>query len=125
MILMALLPMVSKMYKKGDIHIANLNPNKGSEVGQARPVLIMQSDYLNEIAHPTIIILPLSTKLIDNSFLRYRIHKQNKLLPTSDILCDQIRSIDISRLSDNVIYSLTQNELQAVEEKVKIILSIK
>ena len=53
------------MAKKGEIYLANLNPKKGNEVGKLRPVLIYQTDMLNEILHPTTSILPLSTNLID------------------------------------------------------------
>jgi len=72
--------------KRGEVYLAYLNPNKGKEVGKLRPVLILQTDFLNEINHLTIIILPLSTKLIDNAYpLRYRIKKRDKLEKDSDI----------------------------------------
>jgi mRNA-degrading endonuclease toxin of MazEF toxin-antitoxin module len=49
------------MFKKGEIYLARLNPRKGNEVGKVRPVFIYQTDMLNDIGHPTTIILPLST----------------------------------------------------------------
>ena len=41
--------MDSIMFKKGEIYLATLNPKKGNEVGKLRPVLIYQTDILNEI----------------------------------------------------------------------------
>ena len=56
--------------KRGEIYLAYLNPNKGKEVGKLRPILILQTDILNEIKHPTVIILPLTTQLKDSQILR-------------------------------------------------------
>ena len=82
------------MFKRGEIYLANLNPKKGNEVGKLRPILIYQTDFLNTVEHPTTIILPLSTYLIDNVYpLRFRILKRDKLERDSDILIDQIRTI--------------------------------
>ena len=108
--------------KRGDIYLAYLNPKKGAEVGKIRPVLIIQTDFLNEINHPTIIVLPLSTKLINDAYpLRYRVTKKDKLEKNSDILCDQIRAISIDRLKEKLT-TLTNNELKEIENQVKIIL---
>jgi mRNA interferase MazF len=48
--------------KRGEIWIANLNPKQGKEVGKTRPVLVIQSDFLNEVGHTTTIIVPISSK---------------------------------------------------------------
>ncbi len=64
------------IFKKGDIYLANLNPQKGKDIGKLRPVLVFQTNLLNEVEHLTTIILPLSTYLIDESYpLRFRIKK--------------------------------------------------
>ena len=111
------------MYKRGNIHLAKLYPKRGDEVGKIRPVLILQTDSLNEIHHSTVIVLPLTTSIVDNSYpLRYRIQKRDKLVETSEILCDQIRSIDVNRLHTNIITSLTKEEMILIEDQVQIIL---
>ena len=111
------------MIKRGEIYLANLNPKKGNEVGKLRPVLVLQTDMLNEILHPTIIILPLSTKLIDDAYpLRFRIKKRDKLEKDSDILCDQIRAIDINRIISKPLTFLTEKELLDIESRLEIIL---
>ncbi len=113
------------MVKRGEIYLARLNPRKGNEVGKIRPVFIYQTDMLNEIGHPTTIILPLSTSLIDGAFpLRYRVKKQDGLEQDSDILCDQIRAIDNQRIISNRLTKLSWQELFQIDEQVKIVLGI-
>jgi len=111
------------MFRRGDIHLAKLYPSKGHEVGKNRPVLILQTNLLNEIKHTTIIILPLSTILVENSYpLRFRISARDKLQRISEILCDQIRAVDINRIDGEPIASLTKKELLEIEQRVQIIL---
>jgi len=92
------------MVYKGDIWLCNLNPiKKDNEVGKIRPVVIFQTDELNNSKYPTTIILPLTTKLIDDAEpLRFRIKKREKLLNDSDVLIAQIRAIDKSRLIEKL-----------------------
>jgi mRNA interferase MazF len=112
--------------KRGDVYLANLNPKKGDEIGKIRPVLIYQSDMLNAIGHTTTIVIPLSTKLIDDvQPLRYRINKRDALDYDSDIVIDQIRSIDNNRLTSDSIASLLPHEMDDVDTMVSIVLGMK
>ncbi len=113
------------MFRKGEIYLAKLNPKKGNEVGKLRPILIYQTDILNDCEHPTTIILPISTILIDNAYpLRYRITKRDKLEKTSDVLCDQIRALDNQRILEGLLAKLTYQEILEIDKQVKIILDI-
>ena len=47
--------------KHGTIWLANLNPQKGTEPGKTRPVLILQDQALLDAGHPSTIIIPLTT----------------------------------------------------------------
>ena len=114
------------MVRKGEIYLANLNPKKGNGVGKLRPVLIYQTNMLNEISHPTTSVLPLSTNLIDGCYpLRFRINQRDKLEATSDILCDQIRTIDNQRLIGEALTILAQDEIDAIDKQMRIMLGIK
>ncbi len=113
------------MFKRGEIYLANLNPRKGNEVGKLRPVLIYQTDMLNDINHLTTTILPLSTILIKDSYpLRYRITKREKLEQTSDILCDHIRTIDNKRIKKGKVAELSLKEMFEIDNQLKIVLGI-
>ena len=113
------------MLKKGEIYLARLNPKKGNEVGKIRPILIYQTNLLNDCNHPTTIILPISTNLIDNTYpLRYRINRRDNLEKNSDILCDQIRAIDNQRIISGILTKLTVKELLEVDKQISIVLDI-
>ena len=103
------------MASKGEIWLANLNPQKkNNEVGKTRPVLIIQSDLLNASSYPTTIIIPLTTHLIDDAKpLRVRIKKKEKLQKNSDALIAHIRSIDNARLIEKLA-CITNKELQEI-----------
>ncbi len=110
------------MIKRGEIYLVNLNPRRGNEVGKLQPALILQTDALNEVLHPTVIILPLTTNLIDQNILRFRIKKRDKLEKDSDVLCDQVRAIDIERIKSKPLTTLSDEELLQLEQRVKIVL---
>ena len=111
------------MFERGGIYLAKLYPTKGHEPGKTRPVLVVQSDILNEVGHTTIIVIPLTTQLIEGAYpLRYRIDRRQKLDKISDLLCDQIRALDVNRLLLEKLASLSEREMLEVEQQVELIL---
>ena len=85
-------------YKRGDIVTINFNPKKGDEVGKIRPALIISGDDENKILD-TIIVMPLSTKLLDGMEpYRLRILKREGLYADSDVLINHIRTISRKRV---------------------------
>ncbi len=102
---------------RGDIWLVNLNPvKKNNEMGKIRPALIYQDNVLNQSDYPTVIVIPLSTQLIDEAQpLRMRVGKRQKLQQDSDLVLTQIRAVDKSRLVQKLA-GLTQNELQKAAE---------
>lgn len=90
---------MTQKIKQGDIWLANLNPSRGTEAGKTRPVLVIQNQALLDSEHPSTLIVPLTTNLIDDAEpLRLRIKPKGKLKKASDLLIDQIRAIDNKRL---------------------------
>lgn len=113
------------MFKKGEIYLARLNPKRGNEVSKIRPIMIYQTNLLNSCEHPTTIVLPLSTVLIDDAYpLRYRVSKRGDLEKDSDILCDQIRALDNQRIIPNLLTTLSYKEILEIDSQVKLILDI-
>lgn len=111
------------MYNRGSIYLAKLYPSKGHEVGKLRPVLVLQTNMLNHIGHTTVVIVPLTTQMVDGAYpLRYYLTKREKLNEDSELLCDQIRAIDIQRLIPEKLASLSSLEMIALEEQIQIIL---
>ena len=110
-------------FKRGDIHLVNFNPSKGTEAGKIRPAVILQSDYLNNAEHPSTIVIPLTTQIIPKANpLRLTIKARDKLQQDSDIMLDQPRAIDNQRITSEKLTSLSEKEMMVLEEYMKLIL---
>jgi len=89
--------------KQFEAWIADLNPRFGTEAGKTRPVIVVQTNLLNNI-HPSSIICPLTTNIQKKSEL-LRIHLKKgmaNLKEECDIMIDQIRAIDNRRLQKKI-----------------------
>ena len=87
------------MPDRGEIWLADLTPGRGTEPGKTRPVLIVQAQALLDAGHPSTLIAPLTTRLVDDTEpLRIRIRATGQLRRDSDALVDQLRAIDNRRL---------------------------
>lgn len=111
------------MLDRGSIYLAKLYPSKGSEPGKTRPVLILQTNMLNHIGHTTTIVIPLTTKLVQGAYpLRYYVKKRENLLQDSELLCDQLRAIDVQRIIPEKLATLTMQEMLEIEYQVQSVL---
>jgi mRNA interferase MazF len=105
-----------------DIWLADLNPSRGTEPGKTRPVVVLQTDLLNE-THLSTIICPISTNVLpDVDILRVHLNR-NQLDKLSDILVDQIRAIDNKRLLQK-LGELTKNQRLKLKENLRIVLDV-
>ena len=103
-----------------EIWLANLNPSKGVEPGKTRPVVVIQTNLLNEI-HPSTIVCPITSKVNKEAkILRVALNQLDK---ESDILVDQIRAIDKVRLLKKV-GKLNKTQIQQLIRSVKIVLDV-
>ncbi len=109
------------MFLRGNIYLANLNPSRGAETGKTRPTLVMQSNRINQV-NETVIVLPLSTQLVDDSALHFRINKRDRLEHNSDVLCTQFRAVDANKFTSEMLTQLSKKEMQEIEEKLGWIL---
>jgi mRNA interferase MazF len=111
--------------KQFEIWIADLNPQIGTESGKTRPVLIVQSNLLNKIPHPSTIICPLTTNVEkDAEILRVHLKKGiANLHENCDIMIDQVRAIDNKRLVKRV-GELPQELIGQIKENLSIVLDL-
>ena len=108
--------------KQFDIWLAELNPSRGTEPGKTRPVVIIQTDLLND-SHLSTIICPITTKIQPEIEL-LRVHlKKNQLDKPSDILVDQIRAIDNKRLLQK-IGQLNASQIQTIKRNIRVVLDL-
>lgn len=85
--------------RHGALYLADLNPRQGTEAGKLRPVLVIQTDLLNQADHPSTWVLPCSTRLVGENLLRV-------VLPRGiagnaaecEVMIDQSRAIGNRRL---------------------------
>jgi mRNA interferase MazF len=110
--------------KQFDIWIADLEPQRGTETGKVRPVLILQTNLLNN-EHPSTVVCPITTNVEKESeILRVHIKKGTANLKIeSDIIIDQIRAIDNRKLV-NKIGELEKDLRSVVKDNIKIILDL-
>lgn len=106
-----------------DIWIADLNPHIGTESGKTRPVLVIQTNLLNKISHPSTIICPITTNVKkDAEILRVHLRKGiGNVQKPCDVMIDQIRAIDNRRLTKR-IGSLPKDLAELVKENIGIVL---
>jgi len=111
--------------KKFDVFLADLNPRFGSEPGKIRPVVVVQTNLLNDV-HPSVIICPFTTNITKTSHI-LRIHLAKSDQPIcgidapSDILVDQIRAIDKKRLVQKIGHLPREIKLKLIQA-LKIII---
>ena len=111
--------------KRFEIWVADLNPQIGKEPGKTRPVLIVQTNLLNQIPHPSTIICPLTTDIQKESeILRVHIKKGTvNLNENCDIMIDVVRAIDNKRLLKK-LGALPESLSNKVKENLAIILDL-
>lgn len=110
------------MIRRGDVYYADLSPVVGSEQGGTRPVVIVQNDKGNRYSR-TVIVAPVSKKMSKPPIPTHVIFSASQLSHVSMILCEQLRTIDKSRLLQ-WICTLDEKTLDKVGKAIRISLSV-
>ena len=107
-----------------EVWTADLNPRMGTEAGKIRPVLVVQTDLMNN-EHPSTIVCPITSSVQAGSDI-LRVHLKRgmaKLKENCDIMIDQLRAIDNKRLIKKV--GTIPSELESiVKQNLKIVLDL-
>ena len=108
-----------------EIWVADLNPQIGTEAGKTRPVLVVQTNLLNKVPHPSTIVCPLTTNVQkDSDILRVHLKKgMANLNENCDVMIDQIRAIDNKRLIKKV-GNLPAELIENIKENIAIIIDL-
>lgn len=104
--------------RRGTLYLADLNPSLGTEAGKMRPVLVIQSDLLNETGHPSTWVLPCTTRLAGQNLLRVPLPKGmagNR--EDCEIMIDQSRAIDNRRFV-RMLKPMPRSILRETEDKL-------
>jgi mRNA interferase MazF len=113
------------MRKRGEIWLADLNSRRGTKPGKTRPVLIVQAQALLDAEHPSTLVVPLTTRIVDAAEpLRIRIRASGSLKKDSDALIDQVRTIDNRRLVQGPLLRLQSRQLDTIREALLEVLDL-
>ena len=105
--------------RHGALYLADLNPRQGTEAGKLRPVLVIQTDLLNQAGHPSTWVLPCTTRLSGENLLRVSLPRgMAGNAADCEVMIDQSRAIDNQRLR-RPLGEVPKLVLQEVKEKLR------
>lgn len=111
--------------RRGEVWVANLNPNRGAEIGKIRPVLVIQEDALGSEVTETVVVLPLTSQVREKvQHLRCTLSARDRLRRQCQVLIDQPRTVDRNRIGEGPLTRLTEQEMAAVERTLKAVLGL-
>jgi len=116
---------VVEVIKRGEIWVANLNPNRGGEIGKARPVVILQEDRIISTGLRTVLVAPLTTQFRPEfAPLRVYINARSRLLRDCYVMVEHVTTLDRARFGEGPLTMLTVEEMAAVEKSLKAVMGL-
>jgi mRNA interferase MazF len=110
--------------KRGNLYVVDFNPRVKTKPGKLRPAVVLQSDLVNQAGYPSTIVIPTTTRLVeDPGILRLRIKKGHGLAVDSDLLLGQLIAVanESFRKEIGTLSTLLMEEL---ESRVRILLGL-
>mgnify|MGYP001607482613 CR=1 FL=1 len=110
--------------ERGNVVIVNFEPVRGSEQGGIRPAVIVQNDISNKYSSTTIIV-PFTSKKQTKTYVTNVpiLAGESGLKKDSLILCNQIKTIDKSRIIKK-IGNLDRDIMKQVDMAIKVSLDL-
>lgn len=111
--------------KRGHLYVIDFNPRIKTKPGKLRPALVLQSDLVNEAGYPSTIVVPTTTRLVENpGILRLRIKQgQGGIARDSDLLLGQVIAV-ANESSRQEIGALPNSLMEDLENRIRIILNL-
>ena len=91
--------------KRWGIYLVDLNPRIGTKPGKIRPCVVIQDDSLNEIDHPSTVVLPISSKNVTQEDYPLRVFLpkgEGGVRTDSMVLVDQFLAWDNQRFKKHL-----------------------
>jgi mRNA interferase MazF len=106
--------------RRGEVHIAVLDPVVGKEISKTRPVVVVSND-VNNLYSGTVTVLPVTSGNLDKIYpFEVFLRKGSGDLPKdSKVKADQIRTLDKARLVKR-IGKLRDNEIAEIEKAMRV-----
>jgi mRNA interferase MazF len=111
--------------KRGHLYVIDFNPRIKTKPGKFRPALVLQSDLINEAEYPSTIVIPTTTRLVENAgILRYRLKKGHAgIARDSDLLLGQVIAVANESFRQE-IGVLPNAMMEELENRIRIVLSL-
>ena len=111
--------------KRGHLYIIDFNPRIKTKPGKLRPALVLQSDLVNDAGYPSTVVIPTTTRLVENAgILRFRLKKgQGGIARDSDLFLGQVIAVANESFRQE-IGALPNPTMEELEERIRIILSL-
>ena len=100
----------------GDVYYASLDPARGTEQRGTRPVVVISAVSMG----PRAIVVPTTTKRRDWP-TRVRIHLYGT---EGDAMCEQVRTVDTARLSDDRYATVDPDSLAEIRRTVARLIGV-
>lgn len=105
--------------RHGRLYLADLRPGRGTEAGKLRPVVVIQTDLLNDADHPSTWVLPCTTRLSGENLLRVPLPRGIAGNSADcEVMIDQSRAIDNRRLR-RALGLVPPTLLREIKEKLR------
>ena len=110
------------MYKRGEIVLVNLNPQKNNEAGKVRPCVVVSDSDVNKILD-LITIIPCTTNILGSGLFRINLKPRGTLQKESEVMVEQIRGVSKKRILNSLGF-VSDDEMQKIENGTKALLGI-
>lgn len=106
------------MTARGEVYWVDFDPAKGSEQKGRRPALVIQNNTGNQLSSTTI-VAALTTRPMKRRY-PFHVPLPAGILPEDGtIMCEQLRTVDQSRLEGRPIALLRDDVMEEVDEAIK------
>jgi mRNA interferase MazF len=106
--------------KQGDIILLDFDPTKGREQAGYRPALVISKTVYN-IKRNMVLVCPITNTIKP---LRLRVLLDSRTQTQGDIVCEQVRTIDLLARKCKAIEQLPKDLLEQVLEVVSVIIAL-
>jgi mRNA interferase MazF len=86
--------------RRWGVYLVDLNPRIGTKPGKIRPCVVVQDDFLNDVDHPSTVVLPITSKNVAQEGFPLRVFLpkgEGGLQTDSMVLVDQFLAWDNRR----------------------------
>ena len=105
--------------KQGDIIWVDFDPTKGREQAGHRPAVVISQTAYNE-NRDLVLICPITNT---TKPLRLRVMLDDRTQTKGDIICEQVRTIDLLARKHKVVEPLPKDLLKKVLEAVSVVIN--